>query len=325
MKKWLKILFVLLGFLFTIALVLRQVYLKASYVAEPTLRGNISTVKLNSNGHERAFIWYKPTSITTNAIVFVLHGSTGTGAGVREQTAYQFDQIAEQEGFVVVYPTGYFNHWNDCRGTADYQANKENIDDIAFFKSIETYLNKTLNRTFDYRFATGHSNGGHFCFKLATEAPEWIDGIAPISASMPIPSNFDCQKKGQFVPILLINGTEDPVNPYEGGLVSILGNDSRGTVSSTDETMNYWTQLGNCSTPATKTDVPNINTKDNSTIEKYTWNCSGKTKAILYKVNGGGHTIPDLTSQMPAILGSSNQDINSTAEIWKFFKQQIGE
>ena len=112
---------------------------------------------------------------------------------------------------------------NDCRGSADYQANTENIDDITFLKAIEKHLsaNYSIN-PFEYRFSTGHSNGGHFSFKLALEAPEWINGIAAISANLPIAANLDCQKKGEFVPVLIMNGTADPVNPYDGGLVSIF-------------------------------------------------------------------------------------------------------
>jgi len=252
-----------------------------------------------------------------------VHGSTGTGEDVREQTAYEFDQLADKEGFVVVYPTGYFNHWNDCRGSADYQANIDNIDDINFLKAIEKYLEKELNLSFDYRFSTGHSNGGHFSFKFALEAPEWITAIAPISANLPIDSNLDCQKKGQFVPILLINGTADPVNPYDGGLVSILGNDSRGTVLSTDETMNYWLSLGNCKEEPSKFKYPNISKPDKSFVKRSVWACDQSPKAMLFKIIGGGHTIPHTKSKMPKILGVTNQDFNAGTEIWNFFKQQM--
>ncbi len=323
MNKWLKIILGILLFLGIVAAVLHNTFLKDSYISPPSLSGNISEETIISSNQERTFLWYAPKNVTSSALVFVLHGSTGTGEGVRQQTAYEFDQLSDQEGFVVVYPTGYFNHWNDCRGSADYKANIDNIDDITFLKAIESTLSKKLNHTFTHRFATGHSNGGHFCFKLALEAPDWIDGIAAISANLPVEANLDCNKSQKFVPLLLINGTEDKVNPYNGGLVSILGNDSRGTVLSSNETMNYWLQLGACSTTATQQKVDNLNKDDQSSVEISTWKCNGQEAAMLYKIIGGGHTIPHTQSGMPKILGNTNQDINAGAEIWRFFKTQI--
>ncbi len=323
MNKWVKIILGLVGLLLLISAILYTTFLKDNYLSEPNLLGILSEETININKQDRTFLWYAPKKVTSNTILFVLHGSTGTGEGVREQTAYEFDQIADREGFVVVYPTGYSNHWNDCRGSADYEANTENIDDISFLKAIERILGQKLNRSFSHRFATGHSNGGHFCFKLALEAPDWISGVAAISANLPIDSNLDCQKSGKFVPLLLINGTEDKVNPYNGGLVSILGNDSRGTVMSSDETMNYWLQLGNCAPTPTQQTLENLNQKDQSTVEVSTWQCKGQGTASLYKIVGGGHTIPHTKSGMPKVLGVTNQDINAGEEIWQFFKKQL--
>ncbi len=321
MQKWLKILLGIILALCLVALTLRQIYLTPNYLPEPILTGEFSTTTIESSGQSRNFHWYAPKNIKGNTIIFVLHGSTGTGEGVREQAAYEFDKLADKEGFVVVYPTGYANHWNDCRGSADYQANTANIDDITFLKAIEKYLSESLNQPFQYRFSTGHSNGGHFSFKLALEAPEWINGIAAISANLPIAANLDCQKKGEFVPVLIMNGTADPVNPYDGGLVSILGNDSRGTVLSTDATMEYWLGLDTCQLTINKEMLPDVVTTDNSTVEKITWQCEGQTKAMVYKMIAAGHTMPHPESIMPKILGPTNQDINAATEIWSFFKQ----
>lgn len=323
MPNWLKFLFGLFIVLFISAVILRRIYLTPSYVKKPVLESKIQQSTIQNGGHDRDFLWYAPKNITTKSIVFVLHGSTGTGEGVREQTAYEFDQLADKEGFVVVYPTGYFNHWNDCRGSADYKANIDNIDDISFLKAIEKYIAKALNLSFDYRFSTGHSNGGHFSFKLALEAPDWITAIAPISANLPVDSNLDCLKKGVFVPILLINGTADRVNPYNGGLVSILGNDSRGTVLSTDETMAYWLALGNCEQNPIIKRKNKLSKSDKSYVEESIWKCDSIPQAVLFKVEGGGHTIPHTKSKMPKILGVTNHDINASVEIWHFFKQQM--
>lgn len=296
--------------------------LSTTYAEEPILDNQLQSASLDINGYQRDFLWYAPNEIRkASSLLFVLHGSTGSGDEIREQMAYQFDQLADKEGFVVVYPTGYFNHWNDCRGSASYEANKEDVDDIAFLKAIENYLSDTLDISFAYRFATGHSNGGHFCFKLALEAPDWIDAIAPISANLPIEENLDCYQKNQFVPMVLINGTDDSINPYNGGLVTILGDSSRGTVLATEKTIAYWTNLGGCEFTPKITSIQDFNPKDDSKIEVQDWLCGTIPKVRLYKVLNGGHTIPTTKHKFPRIMGKTNQDMDAPVEIWNFFKE----
>lgn len=321
MKRILKIAGIILGILILGAFIAFKFMTSTDYVPEPTLKNQLQKSSVSLDGQTRDFLWYSPPQLPELPnILFVLHGSNSSGAEIREQTAYRFDQLADEKGFVVVYPTGYFKHWNDCRSTADYEANVENIDDITFLKTIESEISNYLKTSFSYRFATGHSNGGHFCFKLALEAPDWIDAIAPISANVPIEENLDCKSKGQFVPMLLINGTADAINPYQGGLVSILGNTSRGTVLSTEKSIEYWTQLGNCEANPKITKIVDANTEDESQIEQWDWVCDSIPQVRLYKVINGGHTIPSTRHKYPRILGTTNQDLDAPKAILEFFE-----
>ena len=321
MKRTLKIILLIIGILLLAVALLGYIYLAPSWVEEPGLSNELQTKTIISNGKERTFSWYAPRESTNvNTVLYVFHGSGSNDLEVRQSTAYEFDKIADEEGILVVYPAGYKNHWNDCRASADYAANMENIDDFAFFQSLEADLEKELNIQLEYRFATGHSNGGHLCFKLAMEHPEWIDGIAPISANLPIDDNLDCKKSGKFVPVCLINGTADQINPYEGGLVEIMGNVSRGTVLSTDATMEYWTSLGGCTVSKTQT-LEDKAVSDKSTVIQTSWTCDSSIQAINYQVVNGGHVIPHPENQMPKLLGTTNRDLNAPRAIWAFFKR----
>ncbi|MEM8887210.1 MAG: hypothetical protein AAGD28_04420 [Bacteroidota bacterium] len=320
MKKWLKIATIIVGLLLVATFTLYQIYLSPGFVEEPELSAKLQTDSLSLGGESRSFDWYAPSGKEDiRTILYVLHGSRSSGQEVRISTAFEFDKIADEEGILIVYPTGYGNHWNDCRASADYSANTADIDDFAFFERMEEQLEQKLGSQFQHRFATGHSNGGHMCFKLALEHPDWIQGIAPISANLPIEENLDCKKRESFVPICLINGTADNINPYEGGLVEILGNASRGTVLSTDETMAYWTSLISCSNPQSEK-LADTNVEDESHIIRTSWDCQGSVQAINYQVVNGGHTIPHPKSQFPKLLGVSNQDMNAPRAIWDFFK-----
>ena len=52
---------------------------------------------------------------------------------------YRFDELAERHGFIAVCPEGYQQHWNDCRGGANYAANLENIDDVGLRSTGATH------------------------------------------------------------------------------------------------------------------------------------------------------------------------------------------
>ncbi|MFY0689339.1 MAG: hypothetical protein JXQ90_19365 [Cyclobacteriaceae bacterium] len=325
MKKWVKILLWSIGGFFLVvlaaSLIMYFMFLKPGYVDEPELSGELKESIIKVDGLDRSFSWYDPAKEQTpNTLLYVFHGSGSNAEEIRQSTAYGFDKIADEDNVVIIYPNGFENHWNDCRGSADYLANTQDIDDIAFLREIEQFLSDKYSTKFKKRFATGHSNGGHFAFKLALEVPEWIDGIAPISANMPVDENLDCRRAGKFVPIILINGTADKINPYEGGLVTIMGNSSRGAVLSTDQTMKYWFGLAEC-LPEQSVESIDVRADDESSILMTRFECRDKVIAQLVKVVNGGHTIPHPENELMPALGVNNHDINSAEEIWKFFKE----
>src|ERR1700737_1842715 len=66
---------------------------------------------------------YVPHDISPHSpLVIVLHGSLMDAESMREWTGYEFDQMADQHGFVVVYPDGYKHNWNDCHCQSTFAA-----------------------------------------------------------------------------------------------------------------------------------------------------------------------------------------------------------
>jgi polyhydroxybutyrate depolymerase len=68
----------------------------------------------------RSFQYYIPEAVSSDpALVFVLHASGGSPDRVRFFTNYEFERLAEEKkNFILVYPAGYKNYWNDCRVNA---------------------------------------------------------------------------------------------------------------------------------------------------------------------------------------------------------------
>ena len=110
------------------------------------------------------------------------------------------------------------------------------------------------------------------------------------------------------LPVMIVNGTADKVNPYEGGEV-ITNNISLGFVRSTDRTFAYWSSLAGYKGKPQMQNLPDTDPKDGKTIEKYTFKKKRKPEVTLLKVINGKHDYPN--------------DIDVHLEAWEFFKRAM--
>mgnify|MGYP001824852534 FL=1 len=286
----------------------------------PEPNGRLEHGSLEHQGRVRTWQAYAPSSLAGKPpVLFVLHGSMGSATQMREASYRAFELLADREGLVIVYADGFENHWNDCRGGASYSANLENIDDVGFFRALVAVLEERYEVDPRQVYATGLSNGGHMAFRLALEAPDLIAGIAPIAANLPVPDNMDCELSGGAVPTLIINGTEDPVNPYAGGLVDVFGETSRGHVLSSFDTARYWAELAGYSGAPQQRAWVDRAPDDGTTITSAKWSSPTDVSVVLITVIGGGHSVPNEKYRLPRILGRTSHEFTAAEVICAFF------
>ncbi|MCW3119108.1 MAG: poly(3-hydroxybutyrate) depolymerase [Chitinophagaceae bacterium] len=260
------------------------------------------------DGHYRVFHFSKPQSSKAGgSLVFVLHGSGGDGQGMMARTA-KLEEQSRNENLVLVYPDGYKKYWNECRKASTAAANLENIDENGFFAGMISYFAEKYAINTKQVFAVGTSGGGHMAYKLALTMPQKFRAIAAIIANLPDSANMDCSAAGLPISVMIVNGTQDPVNPYNGGKVVIPGV-VLGTVRSTENTFHYWSRLDGYKGEPVKALLADTDPSDGKTIERYTFSAKGKPEVVLLKVIGGKHDYPN--------------DIDVHAEAWAFFKRQI--
>lgn len=295
-------------------------YFYAPTAKKPPLAGAYHQDSLKVDGRERTFSYYVPaTADQSSPVIFVLHGSRGTGEGIRRDSSYEFDQLADERGHIVVYPDGYLKHWNDCRKSAEYKANTENIDDVAFVAAMVEFFSIDREISSGQVFIAGHSNGGHMAYRLALETPEMLGAVAVIGANLPVDENLNCQKSGKPVSVAVFNGTLDPINPYNGGLVVLFGNSSRGSVLSTDATIDYWKMLAKIdSDPVLETRIKGDGGRETSVQEMH-WRGETGTSIQLYTLQGAGHAIPSKTAKAPRFYGPQSRAISAPLAIVNFF------
>ncbi|HKZ65386.1 MAG TPA: DUF6370 family protein, partial [Chitinophagaceae bacterium] len=220
----------------------------------------------------------------------------------------KLEAIASGEKLLIVYPNGYQNYWNECRKHATSMANKENINENAFFKAMINYFHSKYGINEKKVFAAGFSGGGHMAYKLGLTMPGDIKAIAAVVANMPDTASSDCATTGKPLPVLIINGTLDNVNPYDGGEM-FVNNASYGVVRSTDNTFAYWSALAGYSGSPVKQLLPDTDPADQRTIESYTYAEKDKPQVTLLKIIGGKHDYPG--------------DIDVYVYAWNFFKSHI--
>jgi polyhydroxybutyrate depolymerase len=259
---------------------------------------------------QRTYLLHIPASIDHNTpapLVFVLHGAGGQGAGFARHTG--FSRLADEKGFIVIYPDGVRRRWNDGRSAGPSQ------DDVGFIRSLLDTLEAEFPIDNRRVYATGISNGAMFSYRLACELPGVFAAIAPVAGALPAELEPRCTQADP-VAIAAFQGTADRFVPYDGGAVAR----HRGRVLSAEETMAFWARVDGCSLTAVTELEQDRDPGDGTRVRRSEYpGCGHGKELVLYSIEGGGHTWPGGPSVARFIVGRVSRDLDATATIWEFF------
>lgn len=282
-------------------------------------------LSLAYGGLERTFILYAPDNLpaTPCPLVFMLHGGGGDAAGAMTNvTEYRWNELADSNEFIVVYPDGVSNRWDDCRGDA---SNQSSADDVGFIAALIEYVGAHYPLDTQRVYAAGHSNGGMMCLRLVMELSDRLAAVCVNCAGLAADS--DCSGTQRPVSLLYCMGTADPIMPFNGGEINV-NPPASGTVLAAANTIALWTNafLIPPLAEATKA-LPNLVATDDSTVTEYDYQRPQSGVELVYlQVNGGGHGWPAPTQFPPAEIqthGRKNQDIVLCDLAWEFFQRHL--
>jgi polyhydroxybutyrate depolymerase len=288
----------------------------------PQLSGTLSRASMEVGGVERSYRSYVPKGLPRGApLVLVMHGSGEGPQAIRKGTGYGFERLADQHGFAVVYPKSFGFDWNDCSSIGDTAVNGVRADDAAFLAALVDKLVSELGVDPNRVFASGVSNGGSMALRLALEDPKRYRAVAAAMANVPAPQNFQCRPAAQSTSVMLLNGTEDPLVPYAGGEINLLGLFYKGgQVISSAASAQY---LADRNAITGKPQVSVEQTTQGARVEHARWQAAdGRIEVELVTLHGAGHGLPQPWSRRPRLLGPSPMEPNGPALIWAFFERQ---
>ena len=255
---------------------------------------------ITSGGLDRTYILHIPPAydgVDPMPVIFNLHGF---GSNAQQQANYSgFPAKADAEGFIVVSPngTGSPQMWSfPFLGT---------VDEPAFIADLLDRLEAELCIDAKRVYAAGMSNGAAISTFIACALPDRIAAIAEVAATA---GPRACATKSP-IPIITFRGTDDICVPYDGG-TSQCGLNL--PVIGAEEVIRLWAVHNTCNeTPATTRFAADV------LVTAYS-ECSRFTAALLYTVEGGGHTWPGAVDAPR--LGLTTHSINATDLIWEFFQ-----
>jgi polyhydroxybutyrate depolymerase len=273
---------------------------------------------LTVDGAHRTYRIHLPANWTSGPVVIALHGMLQSADGMDSYLG--LNQVADREGFAVVYPYGLGNSWKDGRNPAlrmTFWAPPG--DDVEFLgKLVQTLVDQRI-ADLSRVYLVGLSNGGYMTYRMACERPELFAAFATLSATVPTSYRTTC-KPSRSVPLLMINGTADMVVPF-------YGNALPGVMSlyPVMYTAKLFAELNGCG-KANESPVPGREAGGTTSVTVIYWSdCRDQAAVVLFRVNNGGHQSPSIgpgkvTPLGLQMLGMRNHDIDAAEEVWAFFR-----
>src|ERR1022692_1370017 len=253
-------------------------------------------------------------------VVILLHGMNQDTDDIERLT--RFNELADKDGIIAVFPSAQGGRWNvgvtpparqPMMGGPGRQENKPApADDVEFLTQMLDQMATKFSVDPARIYAAGLSEGGLMAMKVGCAMADRIAAIAPVGAAMP--KTMICLPS-RPLPVVMINGTSDPVVPYGGGTEHNL---QLPTIS-VEDSAKAWARINRCAEKPTQSKLP-AHEKGGMETKVDTFDgCQQGAQVVSYSVKGGGNTWPGGEQyEVEKQIGKTSQDLNANETLWSF-------
>jgi poly(3-hydroxybutyrate) depolymerase len=259
-----------------------------------------TTHTLQYDGLERTYHLYIPASYDeseTAPLLIAVHTHVSSGKAIEAISG--FNDIADEQGYIVAYPDSYWAYWDDGRSVAGIPPAEDFVDDVGFLEALIVDLEENHNIDSERVYLTGLGNGGLLVYRAACEMPQRFAGVAVVSALLWSYHPEACPETAAApLNMLIIHGTDDIKHPPNADPTDNIETLSR------QSTWNFWFERNTC-------DSDSVEETDEFSLAA---GCADDTKLALYSVDGGGSNWPQTGDYQVDLYG-----VDATQLIASFF------
>ena len=262
---------------------------------------------MNFQRLERGYYLYVPDSMDIHRpLVVMLHGYGGSAEGYRPEMV----ETARRHGFALCIPDGWPSPRDGRKGWNVRYPKQEGLetDDVAFIRKLVRKLQREYDLSPDATFLTGMSNGGEMCYVFAWKSPKTFRAIASVAGLTMTWLPEENRLPDSRVPFMEIHGTADRTSEWDG---DPHGDGGWGPYMSVPLAVGNIAAMNKC-TYCTESMLPLKDSEKPSRqviLHRYLGG-EGSCETRLYEVVGGKHSW-------------HLDDIDTTEEIWLFFRQYL--
>lgn len=249
------------------------------------------------------------------ALVLSFHGASLWGRA--QQALSGWDDVADREGFIVVYPTAAVGDgpraWHVAAPQRVLVQSRGYVDnvlpaDVHYVSALLDALQSRYNIDAKRIYANGLSNGGGMSWLLSCTLPHRIAAVGLVGAAFTAPMDW-CANQSP-VPVILLHGTKDEEALYYGGKSWV----APMVFPSIPGVARDWARRNGCAPAYTDSSVA-------ADVVLRSWTSCNGADVQLYTILDGGHTWPGGRHLPRWFAGRTTQSIGASTTMWEFFKR----
>jgi polyhydroxybutyrate depolymerase len=190
---------IILNIIFFICIILSCQKLKPITIDSQTTNEVLPDEFLTIDGEKRDFRVYIPKNMPEKpTVIIAFHGNGGNKISMASST--KFDEVADKQGYLVVYPNAIDKQWS----------NNNKAKDLKFVEQLVAHIKTKYKANNNKFFVMGMSNGGYFTHQIGQSQSQQIAGVIAHSASLgaDVITGINATKK---FPVMIIHGDRDNI------------------------------------------------------------------------------------------------------------------